>query len=155
MGAEPIPDSLENSPLAIPFFAANIIALPKKPEEAALKSKAFVIINANAFNKYWRFKNKIIKLPQRKNKAIKGMSFSQIVAIFLIPPIITTPTKTETTIPMIIGEKEKVEVREEEMAFACTILPIPKEEIIVKIQNITAKNLDFSPYSKVYIGPPI
>ena len=39
-GAEPIPASLENRPLAIPARAAEMMLLPTKPPAAALKVKA-------------------------------------------------------------------------------------------------------------------
>ena len=40
IGAEPIPDSLENKPRAIPYRAANIMVLPAKPPPAACGIKA-------------------------------------------------------------------------------------------------------------------
>ena len=40
------------------------------------------------------------------------------------------------------------------MAFACTVLPIPKEAIAVKKANITAIFFHPNPRSRAYIGPP-
>ena len=40
IGAEPRPDSLENTPLAIPFLIASITVAPRKPPAAALPEKA-------------------------------------------------------------------------------------------------------------------
>ena len=43
----------------------------------------------------------------------------------------------------------------EEMAFDCTVFPMPKAAIAVKMQNMTASHFIFNPLSRAYIGPPI
>ena len=75
IGALPRPASLENIPLATPLDMAASIA-PTKPPPAALRPKAYII-------------------------AIKGTSFSEILAILDIPPMITTITIAVTTIAAI------------------------------------------------------
>ena len=40
------------------------------------------------------------------------------------------------------------------MAFACTVLPIPKEAQAVKMAKSTASHFQPKPYSRAYIGPP-
>ena len=41
-----------------------------------------------------------------------------------------------------------------EIAFACTVLPIPKEAHAVKNANRMASHFQPSPFSSAYIGPP-
>ena len=41
-----------------------------------------------------------------------------------------------------------------EIAFACTVFPIPRAAIAVNIQKITASHFILRPLSKAYIGPP-
>jgi hypothetical protein len=56
--------------------------------------------------------------------------------------------------PLIWGDTPKVSRTIIEIEFACTIFPIPKAAIAVKIQNNTASHLECKPFSKAYIGPP-
>ena len=52
IGALPIPDSLENSPRAIPYRAASITVLPTKPPPAASGEKADTQISFSAGHTY-------------------------------------------------------------------------------------------------------
>ena len=55
MGAEPRPDSLENSPLAMPKRAAMITVEPTKPPPAAFEVNADDTIASTAGHRYWWF----------------------------------------------------------------------------------------------------
>ena len=63
MGAEPRPDSLENSPRATPYRAAISTVVPAKPPAAAVGLKALATINSIAGQSRERFPRRIATHP--------------------------------------------------------------------------------------------
>ena len=94
-GAEPIPDSFEKSPRAIPNLQAEAIVLPIKPPPAARGVNAAEAIVEIVCAITSAFIINIIRQPNTYKIAIKGTSFSDTFVIDFTPPMIATPTKTQ------------------------------------------------------------
>ncbi len=85
---------------------------------------------------------------------MKGTSISQTLAIDFTPPKITIPVNIAMIPPEICGETPMVSLTMTAMELACTVLPIPKAAMEVKMQNKIASHFAFIPFSSAYIGPP-
>src|SRR5207244_2932210 len=85
---------------------------------------------------------------------MKGTSFSHTFAIDLIPPRMTTAVQAVITIPVIHGLTPKVSTTIAEIELACTMLPMPKAAIAVRVANTTPSQRMWRPRSSAYIGPP-
>ena len=85
---------------------------------------------------------------------MKGTSFSHTFAIDLMPPRMTTAVQAVITGPVIHGLTPKVSTTIAEIEFACTMLPMPKAAIAVRVANTTPSQRMWRPRSSAYIGPP-
>ena len=97
MGAEPRPDSLENTPRATPLRIANITVAPAKPPTAAVGVKASVIICIIADGTCSR---KIIKnttVTAIYKTAMAGTILAAAREMDCNPPIVTAATNTVST----------------------------------------------------------
>src|SRR5574344_599160 len=101
IGAEPSPDSLENSPLAIPNRAAIITDVPTKPPPAACGLNADSQISRRAGQTYAPLMKSITMHPIAYSKAMKGTSISHTLAILFTPPKITAAVRAHNTAPVI------------------------------------------------------
>src|SRR6266567_2557234 len=68
---------------------------------------------------------------------MKGTSFSHTCAIDLMPPRMTTAVQAVITMPVIHGLTPKVSTTIAEIELACTMLPMPKAAIAVRVANTT------------------
>ena len=85
---------------------------------------------------------------------MKGTRAEQTLAMPLTPKTITSITKIAKTIATNFALISKVSPRSNDMEFACTVLPIPKAAMAVKIAKITPSHFMLRPLSRAYIGPP-
>ena len=85
---------------------------------------------------------------------MNGTSFSHTLAIFVMPPRITTAVSTVMTLPVIQGETPNVCCARPAMELACVMLPIPKAAMAVSAANSMPSGLLPSPRSRAYMGPP-
>ena len=85
---------------------------------------------------------------------MKGTSMPQTLAILFTPPRITAAPNAVTMAPVMYGEMPYWFSTRVEMAFACTVLPIPNDANVAKRANRTASHFQPNPFSRAYIGPP-
>ena len=81
IGALPKPDSLENTPRAIPDWIASMILAPKKPPVAAVLVNAEVTTRVTAFRSWSAFETRTLKHATMYIIAIVGTTFPATLAI--------------------------------------------------------------------------
>ena len=77
----------------------------------------------------------IIIPPTKYANAINGTSFSVTEPILLIPPITTKPTRTNVTIPVIIGLRPNASSADADTEFAWTITLGISSSISINAKN--------------------
>ena len=119
---------------------------PATPPKADLKLKASLKIRAKALGILFTLNTKAKIEAKIKKTAMTGTSFSLTVAIRFTPPIMTIPTMTVRTNPVIQGLTLKFISRTEEMEFDCVAFPVPIQAIIAKAANKAANHLIPRPF---------
>ena len=69
------------------------------------------------------------------------------MAIRVMPPIITSASKTESTLAVIRGSSENVLSKPAAMLLICGKFPVPKELSTVAMAKMIANHLAFIPFS--------
>ena len=160
IGAEPIPDSLENRPRAMPYRMVVMMAIPAVPPIPAFKEKASLHIQHIDFAMKLEFPQRIMIQPIIYSKAINGMRPVQMRVMLFIPPKMTNPVRMEIIAPMPnlnssgLSDDGAKSMMLSQMALACTALPMPKAAPAVNMLKRTASHFMPSPRSSAYIGPP-
>ena len=122
--------------------------------EKLVAENADLIISSSVLGKSMRFCQITTIQPARKKVPITGTSQVQTPAIFLAPPMITSPVSIPAAIPITCGEISACSLIAAAMECACTLLPAANAAMIAKTENSTASFLRCSTLSNMYIGPP-
>ena len=146
MGAEPRPDSLENTPRAIPFCMAIIMVEPAKPPAAAVPVKADSKIKATAAGTPSKFMAISPTLMAIYMTAIKGMTLAATLAMLCRPPMVMAAIRIVSTAPVSTLDRPKEISALSTMALTCGKVPIPKYATrMVAAAKKVASGLYFSP----------
>ena len=85
---------------------------------------------------------------------MKGTNIPHTFEIVFTPPRITAAPRIVTMAPVMYGDIPYWFSTREDIALACTVLPIPKEANAAKIAKRMASHFQPNPFSNAYIGPP-
>ncbi len=85
---------------------------------------------------------------------MNGTSSSVTLPMRLMPPRITAPVSTTSTMPVVDGETPKVVCSAAATELACTMLPMPKAAIDVSSAKIAPSQGILRPFFRTYIAPP-
>ena len=102
IGAEPKPDSLENTPRATPLRIASMTVAPKKPPWAAVGVKASCSTIPIAPGILSAKQTKMPTVVMKYSTAIAGTILEATLAMDLRPPMVTAATTTVRAIPVYI-----------------------------------------------------
>ena len=146
MGAEPRPDSLENTPRAIPFCMAIMMVEPAKPPAAAAPVNADSKIRATAAGTPSRFMTIRPRLMAIYITAIKGITLEATLAMLCRPPMVIAAMRTVSKNPVSTLDRPKEISALSTIALTCGKVPIPKyaTRIVAAAKNV-ASGLYFSP----------
>ena len=107
-GAEPMPDSLENSPRATPRRIAVIMATPRNPPPTAFMLNASVTIRRTAGRMAEALRPMMMKHPSTYRNAMAGTSAPQTFEMNFSPPITTRRISIASAKPIVHIGAEKV-----------------------------------------------
>src|SRR5574344_822220 len=127
---------------------------PTKPPPAASGVNAETQINLIAGHTKSELMQSTTKQPITYNTAMTGTNIVHTLAILFIPPTTTRAASSVTTRPETYGLTPITSFASVEIAFACTVQPMPNDAKAVNNANNTPAHLAFKPYSRAYIGPP-
>ena len=85
---------------------------------------------------------------------MKGTNFSHTLAIDLIPPKITIPVRTATTIPTGHFGMPRFSLHTVAIALTCVAQPIPKDANPASTAKVTPSHFMLSPRSRAHMAPP-
>ncbi len=156
MGAEPWPDSLENSPRLMPQVSMNTKVPPANPPIWAAGSKADLKISARVGGTSAACMISTTEAVVTYVAAMNGTSFEVTRPILRIPPRITAATSDASTRPVTqVGTPRSCRTWSATVN-DCTALPEPKDEMTANRAKATASGFQWrpSPRSMEYMGPP-